>query len=192
MLTLRVLDEDGLRAMYPWIKAAFPADERRPLRMMLSLMRRGLYEAVGLYDGALPVGGALCILPGDNRAILLDYLVVDQGQRERGLGSEMLRLLRTHYAGRADALLIESEHPDSAPDPDMARRRFRFYARAGAMALEFRVLLFGVDYAIFALPTGDALPQRDWSATLLDTYRQTLPPVFYATQVKLVQGYKYP
>lgn len=188
MLTLRVLDEAGLRAMYPWIEEAFPDDERRPLRMMLSLMRRGLYEAIALYDEETPVGGALCILPRASRAVLVDYLVVEPPQRGRGLGSALLALLRTHYAGRADALLIESEHPDRAPDPAMARRRFLFYGRAGAVPLDFRVLLFGVDYAIFALPTGDSLAKGDWSAALLDTYRQSLPPVFYATQVRLIRA----
>lgn len=186
MLTLQVLNEAQTRDMYPWIRDNFPADECRPLRMMLKLMKRGLYEAIGFYDDGQPVGYALSLLPQGNPSVLLDYLVVDAAQRGRGIGSIILSMLRTYYAPRADAILIESEHPASAPDQAVAARRIRFYQRTGAILFPFRVLLFGVDYAILALPTGKELPAKDWSGIILDVYHQTLPALFYASQVHLI------
>lgn len=188
MLTLRVLHEAQVRGMYSWIESSFPADECRPLQMMLRLMRKGLYEVLDFSDGNGPVGYALSLLPKDSRAVLLDYLVVADHMRGQGIGSAMLAMLREYYAPHADAILIESEHPAQAPDALLARRRFGFYTRAGAVLLPFRVLLFGVDYAIFALPTAATLPGADWSSILLGIYRQTLPARFYATQVRLLRS----
>lgn len=188
MLTLRALAEDELPGMYPWIKANFPDDERRPLAMMRRLLRRGLYEVLALEEAGTPVAYALSLLPKDSRAVLLDYLVVDPARRGQGLGGTVLTMLRDWYAARADAIFIESEAPATAPDPVMAARRIRFYERTGAVLLPFHVLLFGVDYAMLALPTGPSLKENDWAAILLDIYRQTLPPLFYATQVKLLSS----
>lgn len=187
MLTLKVLNQTQTRAMYPWIKNNFPDDERRPLAMMLRLMRAGLYEVLGFYDGATPVGYALSILPKNNPTVLLDYLVVDDHLRGHGYGAVILSMLQEYYAPRADAILIESEHPSQAPDPQMAQRRVRFYQRSGAVELPFRVQLWGVDYTIFALPTHDSLPDGAWPETILDVYRQTLPPEFFQTKVRLIR-----
>ena len=186
MLTLHKLDCEQTRQMYSWIEAAFPEDERRPLFMMLQLMERGLYEVLAFCEEDVPVGYALTMLPRNSRAVLLDYLVVDKNLRSKGYGSVILAMLRTHYADRADAVIIESEYPAGAPEPAVASRRMGFYARAGAETLSFRVLLWGVDYSLLALPTASSLPPADWQAVILDIYRQTLPPVFFAAHVRLI------
>ena len=186
MLTMLILNEVQTRDMYSWIRDNFPDDERRPLQMMLKLMQKGLYEVIGFYNGEIPVGYALSILPKNNPAVLLDYLVVDEWQRGHGLGAKILTMLRIHYASRAAAILIESENPQGAPDSNMAVRRMHFYQRAGGVQLPFRVLLWGVDYTIFALPTGETLPEGHWDEVILEIYRQTLPAVFFRTRVSLI------
>ena len=188
MLTIRPLDAAGLRAVYPLIESSFPADECRPLRMMLSLMRRGLYEPLGVYAAEQLVGCALSLLPEGLPCVLLDYLAVVPDRRGQGLGGELLTLLRAWYAPRAACILIESEYPEHAPDGATAGRRLRFYERAGAVRLPQRVLLFGVDYAMLALPTGTALPEVSWPEVMLGVYRQTLPPGFFASQVKMLEA----
>ena len=188
MPTMLILNEAQTRDMYPWIRDNFPDDERRPLQMMLKLMQRGLYEVIGFYNGEIPVGYALSILPKNNPAVLLDYLVVDERQRGHGLGAMMLSMLRNHYASRAEAILIESENPQGAPDSNMAIRRMHFYQRAGGVQLPFRVLLWGVDYTIFALPTRETLSEAHWDEVILGIYRQTLPAVFFRTRVSLISA----
>ena len=45
-------------------------------------------------------------------------------------------------------LFGESELPEFAPDPDMARRRIGFYKRNGAKEAGYDMTLFGVPYRV--------------------------------------------
>ena len=80
------------------LTSAFPPEELKPLRSMLSLMEQGRYQALGLYDGEDLVAYALIWLEPGCPFALLDYLGTMAGLRDRGLGSRMLDLLAEHYA----------------------------------------------------------------------------------------------
>ena len=72
------------------LTSAFPPEELKPLRSMLSLMEQGRYQALGLYDGEDLVAYALIWLEPGCPFALLDYLGTMAGLRDRGLGSRML------------------------------------------------------------------------------------------------------
>ena len=114
------------------LTSAFPPEELKPLRSMLSLMEQGRYQALGLYDGEDLVAYALIWLEPGCPFALLDYLGTMAGLRDRGLGGRMLDLLAEHYAhfrgifGEAEA----PENGDPAGDP-LRRRRLAFYQRNG-------------------------------------------------------------
>ena len=69
------------------LTSAFPPEELKPLRSMLSLMEQGRYQALGLYDGEDLVAYALIWLEPGCPFALLDYLGTMAGLRDRGLGS---------------------------------------------------------------------------------------------------------
>jgi len=153
------------------------------------MVQKGVYDVIGAYDeqGRL-AAYALMYAPDHEPAVLLDYLAVEEECRGKGIGTNLLGLLRTYYRERTGALLIECERPISAPDEKEARKRIRFYSQAGAVLTQVRVWLFGVEYSIMVLPCGDEMPQLDWAEQMLKLYRQMLPQDLYETNVRLIRG----
>ena len=111
----------------------------------------------------------------NGKSVLLDYLAVTPEYRDRGIGSEVLRALQKYYRGKADFIMIESEHPLEAPDENAALRRLDFYKRAGARLTDTQVRLFDILFLIFVLPCGNA-EETDTAAEMEKIYRVTVPP----------------
>lgn len=105
------------------LTSAFPPEELKPLRSMLSLMEQGRYQALGLYDGEDLVAYALIWLEPGCPFALVDYLGTMAGLRDRGLGSRMLDLLAEHYA-HFRGIFGEAEAPENGdPAGEPLRRR---------------------------------------------------------------------
>ena len=122
---------------------AFPPAELKPLRAMEGARQTGKYHPWGLFDGEDLVGGAFTweFAAG---WVLFDYLCVAKHRRNNGLGAELITKLLDCERGKV--LLGESEVPDCAPDPEMARRRLAFYLRNGAREAGYDMTLFGVPF----------------------------------------------
>lgn len=122
----------------PWYETelteAFPPNERKPLEDIRALMDQGRYEVWGLFEGEVLLGYAtLWMEPADKSCILLDYLGVTAARRNRGLGSQIVRMLVEQLAGKS-LLLIEAERPvegDDLAENALRQRRLRFYERCG-------------------------------------------------------------
>jgi acetoin utilization deacetylase AcuC-like enzyme/GNAT superfamily N-acetyltransferase len=90
--------------------------------------RRALAFALAFHDHTL-------------QSTLLDFLVVDPGVRQRGIGGAVYEALREHLVRLGSrALYLEVRPDDPALEPDPARRRenrarIRFYERYGARVL---------------------------------------------------------
>ena len=112
------------------LTSAFPPEELKPLRSMLSLMEQGRYQALGLYDGEDLVAYALIWLEPGCPFALLDYLGTTRARRNEGLGSDMLS--RLEQQGRP--LVAEAEFPvpgGSDAENALRLRRIQFYIRNG-------------------------------------------------------------
>ena len=190
MLILKLLHDAQIGALYAsGMRRDFPPSELKSLASILKMKHRGMYDVLGAYreDGEL-AAYALVYRPAIGRAVLLDYLAVEPAYRHAGVGSLLLAQLRAHYAAVADVLLIECERPKAAPDETQARERIRFYTKAGAQLTSVRILLFGVEYSILALPCTEGLPPLDWAQTMLALYRQMLPEALFNRNVRLIRG----
>ena len=127
----------------------FPEDERKPWNVTLDLYGRGIYEMLeARWEGKM-VGYAWMVCPEGSSA-LIDYLAVLPEYRDSGIGSAILRELTLRYRTRGQSLLLESEFPEEAPDPDIAVRRLSFYARSGFLDSGVLVRLFGVKFCILS------------------------------------------
>ena len=189
MLTLRILDEIEIGSLYKQsMSRDFPASELKSLAAILNLYHRDEYQVLGAYLNKQFVGYALLYLPGNDRLALLDYLAVEPQYRGRGIGTALLRQLKAYYADRTEALLIECERPKAAPDEMEARKRIRFYTKAGCVLTSVRIWLFDVEYSILVLPCGYELPDYDWAATILTLYRQMLPRDLFEHNVRLIRA----
>ena len=189
MLTLLTLDESQICDLYETrMRRDFPPSELKRLSSILTMVKKGVYDVIGAYDSCGRLAAyALMYAPPDEGAVLLDYLAVDETLRGRGIGTKLLELLRAYYCAGAEVLLIECERPKSAPDELEARKRIRFYAKAGAVLTSVRVWLFNVEYSIMVLPCEQDVPQRDWARQMLKMYRQMLPEDLYQANVRLIR-----
>ena len=125
-MELRIPSVEQLRTIYDRdLKEAFPTAELKPLRNIEKSWAEGWYKPYCLFDGDNIVGEAFLWL-GHPGWALLDYLCVSSIRRNGGVGASILEKLRER---EADTVIFgESEAPEDAPDPEMARRRLGFYA----------------------------------------------------------------
>ncbi|MBE5798786.1 MAG: GNAT family N-acetyltransferase [Clostridiales bacterium] len=189
MLSIRAMDEREICLLYEQsLSRDFPASELKSLSAILGLYRRGMYDVLGAVWNDAVVAYALIYRPKDDRVVLLDYLAVEPDFRKQGLGTQLLDLLRAHYAPIADIIMIECERPKAAPDEAGARKRIHFYTHAGAILTSVRIWLFGVEYSILYMPCGKQLPEWDWAQKMLAMYRQMLPQDLFISNVRLLRS----
>lgn len=157
----------------------FPANERKSLPVIHSAMDQGIYECYGLMDGEEVVGYVyLVCLDGE---YLVDYVAVDPSVRNRGLGSELLRLLLLYLEG-AKSLILEVEDPDKAKTPEeksLQTRRYEFYLRNHFYDTGVRVNCFGVPFRILEAENHVAHTREELMRLYHMHYRAVLPPDLY-------------
>ena len=145
---LRVLTPEELKRVYETdLTEAFPPAELKPLWAMERMRERGVYDPWGLFDeGGEALGYALLWKHPEEPYVLVDYLCVPARLRGRGVGGQLIAMVRQRYP--ADTVFIgESEAPTGDPERDeMILRRLGFYARNGAKTLDYDTALFGVHF----------------------------------------------
>ncbi len=145
----------------------FPESELKPWPVIRELMEKGIYEVLTAVEGQSLLAYAWNLIP-EGHTVLLDYLAVRPEYRGRGVGIAVLDALRKYYSDRN--ILLESEEPEYAPEPETARRRLGFYSRAGFTDTGAVVELFGVRFRILAgSPTVQAREEME------SLYRVMLP-----------------
>ena len=75
----------------------FPQNELRPLARIIGPLRQGKYECFGLNDGDNIIG--YVYLTKQDNDYLVDYLAMYPKYRNKGLGGEMLCLLKEYLSG---------------------------------------------------------------------------------------------
>jgi hypothetical protein len=174
------LTPEQLTALYHQeLKADFPPSELKPLRSMLSLMERGCYHPLGLYEGEQLLGYALIWVEPDVPFALLDYLGILRGKRAGGLGTRLLELLGEHY-GHYRGVFGEVEAP-YAGDPSLTQerqRRLDFYLRAGDRYAGYDCALFGVHFQVLLHAQADVTAQELLVAHQTIYQRQIPEPLY--------------
>ena len=127
--------------IYKLYQKAFPRSEKKPFSMIFKMYRKGITD-VWRFTRNGKFAGLIITINGENH-ILLDYLAVDEQQRGTGIGSEILQLMRNHYAGKGVFLEIESVYEACDNNAERVRRK-HFYEKSGMTSMEVFVWLFGV------------------------------------------------
>lgn len=183
MHTLRKLTDAELSAAYESVfREAFPPEELKPLFVMEQMRSEAQYEALGLFVEGEPRGFICCWL--DEPYVLIDYLCVERGRRNSGLGAEILKKIQAYYPagtvfiGEVEALLGE-------PEEDAIRaRRLDFYARCGAKSVGYDCALFGVHYKTIVWASGE-VDERELMSRHDGFYRRNFSPELYASAIQL-------
>ena len=127
--------------IYHLYRRAFPPAERKPFSVIVAMWRKGNTDVWYLTRGGRFAGFATTI--NSSELILLDYLAIAPTQRGQGVGSQALRALLAHYAGKGIFVEIESIY-ENAPNQESRLRRRRFYLRSGFSPLGVLATVFGV------------------------------------------------
>ena len=129
----------------------FIKDELKKLPVILKAVEDGVYECLGLFDDSEIIGYTFLVKQGMN--FLVDYLAVFPEYRNKGLGSEIIGLLREYMSG-AGLIILEVEDPAYTKERDLKElqaRRIGFYERNGCIDTGLRVMCFGVPFIILVL-----------------------------------------
>ena len=118
-MNLDIMTPPALRRAYETdLREAFPPSELKPLAAMEGMRERGIYEPLRLTeDGGEPVGYMLLWKHPEEPYVLVDYLCVPARLRGRGVGGQLIAMVRQRYP--ADTVFIgESEAPTGDPAAD--------------------------------------------------------------------------
>ena len=96
--------------------------------MIVKMFRKGTSD-VWRFSRDGRFAGLIITINGE-KFILLDYLAVEEKQRGTGIGTEILQLMRGHYAGKGVFLEIESVYEDCDNKAQRIRRK-HFYEKCG-------------------------------------------------------------
>lgn len=153
-----------------YMKEDFPPDELKPLKAILDMMDKGIYECLGLYQDNEFVAYAYFVRNQERRTLLLDYLAVCPQHRSGGYGSIFLQKMKDYYK-EENAVILECESERTALDEEersIRRRRIAFYKRNGCHSTRTKANLFQVEYDILCLPL--AKPEVDAAVELYGLY----------------------
>ncbi|MCI2047773.1 MAG: GNAT family N-acetyltransferase [Faecalibacterium sp.] len=153
----RILTETELDVMYgPQLGRDFGPAELRPKERTLALARRRCYRPWGVFDEGRLVAYLFIADAGATGPVLLDYFAVEPAYREHGLGAKLLHDLSEM---EQRPVLIESEWPARAPDPELARRRLAFYTRCGAVRTPYYDRAFSGWFYVYILSSKEITPE---------------------------------
>ncbi|MBO4884577.1 MAG: GNAT family N-acetyltransferase [Clostridia bacterium] len=126
--------------------SAFPANERRPLKPLLT-DRSDAGEVLAIREGDLFIGLVVLLSFQDITHII--YLAVPEPLRGRGYGAQILSEIQKRYPRQR--IIADLEEPDGkAANNAQRERRVAFYARNGFSPTEIRYAWRGEKYVIVA------------------------------------------
>ena len=132
----------------------FHEDEVKPFEVIEGLITQSIYWCYGFFENGEQMGYAYLTKAPNGEALLLDYLVVFEQHRNKGLGSAFLELMKEKLKKEGTFLLAEVENPEFAvteKERKTRQRRIRFYRNSGFGMTKVRSRIFSDNYHIIYL-----------------------------------------
>ncbi len=145
VLTEKTTLSNRIKSFFLYQKA-FPREEKKPFWLIRKAEKLG-YGRNFLIENEKGefLGLAFTISNGDY--VLLDYLAIEMKHRGHGIGTQVLKKLKSLF--HPLPLVLEIEDPDSICDNREERiKRAEFYKKCGMHTMDYRICLFGVDMKI--------------------------------------------
>ena len=165
----------------------FPANERRPLPLIIKGMLFGTYECLGAFYKGRLIGYAFFLKHGND--YLWDYLAVFERYRCKGAGARIIKAVKEYYK-TADSVIGEVENPELAgpdEDNDMMARRLNFYLRNGCIDTGVRAVTFGAHFIIIQI-SGRKMSDTEVAKLYRTHYRVSLPKRIYDGNIKTYEA----
>ena len=170
------------------MKYDFTRNELKPLSVIRRAWTSNAYVCYALIEEEALLGYAFFVREENN--YLFDYFAIEEQHRNRGLGSFFLKQLADCFRN-AECIVGEVEDPDKAKNEEekmLRERRLQFYLRSGYRKTDVISRVFGADYRILEIPTGEEHTAKNLIKIYTDLYRSTLPGRFFRTQFKVNEG----
>ena len=136
---------ERIRALY---ESAFPPDERMPFERVLQKRDSGVMHLLSVEsENGEFLGFANITLCLD--ALVLNYLAIDEKERNKGYGTAVIKELKTRYPERSIVIDIEDDGVPADNTEQRIRRRI-FYEGLGFFAMPYRLDIFGVPSIIMS------------------------------------------
>ncbi len=128
---------------------AFPEPERKPFSMILEKTEEGVCDLLAISgENGEFFGLVISLLYSD--MVLIDYFAVSEASRGKGIGSQVISLIKEKYHGRRVFLEIELPDPE-APNQEQRVMRKKFYLRNGFTDDQIHVDVYGTDMELLSL-----------------------------------------
>lgn len=179
MFYCRILEKNEIEEIYKkHMKKDFPRNELKPLSMIISSIDSGNYSCYGLFENEELFGYACFVAlnkDGKNYC-LLDYFAVLSDRRDKGIGSEFLRILREKFSN-TEIFLCESEDIKNSIGEELntRKRRISFYLRNNFIDTTVRANVFGVDYILLEFDLGKTHSVDEIRKSYIEIYSIILP-----------------
>lgn len=128
-------------------REAFPDNERKPLRIIAAMQKKGKSDVWCFEEGGRFVGFASTV--NANGLVMIDYLAVCRARRGQGIGSAALDVLKQMYADTGIFVEIESVYEDADNTAERLRRK-KFYTEKGLVEMNVMADVFGVKMELLA------------------------------------------
>jgi hypothetical protein len=144
--------------VYRIYREAIPVREQKSRSAMERLVGSSDYRTWAATNGEQVTGMAVFFAPPSESFALLEYMAVDRGLRDRGIGAGLFRStlssLRQERPELVLLLEVDSDRDASSLDREIRQRRKSFYRRLGCRVIE------GCNY-ILPLPGAGDPPLMD-------------------------------
>lgn len=168
------------------LRKEFPANERRPLFMIMKGILAGTYECLGAFYKDRMLGYAF-FLKHEND-YLWDYLAVFEKYRCKGVGSQIIKRIKEYYE-TADSVIGEVENPDltdSEKEKEIRARRYQFYLRNGCVDTGVKTVTFGAPFIIIQI-AGRPLDASKVAKLYRMHYKVSLPRRLYEGNIRIYE-----
>ena len=186
-MELITLDKERVASLYEErMVHDFKKDELKPLKMILKALDDGIYECLGLSDGAGLLGYTFLVRQG--KRYLVDYLAVYPEERDKGRGATILKLL-SEYITDAEIMIIEVEDPfyaESSEEKETQERRVSFYLMNNCVDTGVRVRCFGVPFILISFLDKSNLDRSTVWEVYQSFYRAVLPKKLFDANIELI------
>lgn len=146
-MKLTLLSQKNKKQFKKLYKEAFPINERKPFSLIIIAYKLRKTQILSIEKNNKFVG--FFILAKSEDLIFIDYFAISESERNNGLGSEALAILKKSYPNKR--IFLEVENPINNTDNFQQRiRRIKFYEKNEFVLQNIRVELSKNDFLLMS------------------------------------------
>ncbi len=185
-----ILSENDIKQLYNEnMIFDFPKDELKPLNHILSLVEQDVYICQGYFSkNEMKSYSFFAKEKEDDSCCLLDFFAVNSKYRDKGIGSDTIKLLNNEKEFSEDGIIAEIEDPKyslTSEERAIKEKRANFYYRNGFIKTDITSICFGVHFLIIYLPKKVHLSNNLIANKLNNIYKTIFPKSSFEKNISI-------